>query len=69
MKLLLLTPCITDFVDEYFDGKKLWPSDPFLKAQGKLIVEGFGNKVSHKQAIAFLLHSMYPCNKLKICLL
>ncbi len=43
--IILLTVC-TDYIDEAFDGKKLWPTDPYEKAQGRLIVEDFGNKVS-----------------------
>ncbi len=36
----------TEYIDEAFDGKKLWPTDPFERAQGRLIVDEYGNKVS-----------------------
>ena len=34
-----------DYIDEVFGGKSLWPTDPYHKALGKLLLTEFGNKV------------------------
>lgn len=39
------TVCYTDYIDEVFGEHKLWPTDPYKKAQGKLILNDFGEKV------------------------
>ena len=37
---------LTDYIDEVFGDKSLWPSEPYQKAQARLIVNDFGDKVS-----------------------
>ena len=37
--------CGTDYVDEVFGDKSLWPTNPYQKALGKLLVSNFGNEV------------------------
>ena len=37
--------CGADYVDEVFGDKSLWPTDPYQKALGKLLVSNFGDEV------------------------
>lgn len=34
-----------DYVDEVFGDKPLWPTNPYQKALGKLLVSSFGDEV------------------------
>ena len=42
---LFVFPCAADYVDEVFGDKSLWPTNPYQKALGKLLVSNFGNEV------------------------
>ena len=35
-----------DYVDDVFNKGALWQSDPLIKAQAKLLLNDYGNKVS-----------------------
>ena len=37
-----LTP---DYIDEVFGDNKLWPTDPYLRAQTRLLLNDFGSQV------------------------
>ena len=42
---LLVIPVYTDYLDDVCGEKKLWPTDPYTRAQASLILDAFGNKV------------------------
>ena len=42
---LFVFPCAADYVDEVFGDKSLWPTNPYQKALGKLLVSNFGSEV------------------------
>ena len=43
--LFVCFPCAADYVDEVFGDKSLWPTNPYQKALGKLLVSNFGSEV------------------------
>ena len=44
--IVLLCLC-SDYVDEVFGGKSLWPAKPHQKALARILVTDFGDKVSN----------------------
>ena len=43
--IAIVFPLYVDYVDEVFPGKSLWPTDPYHKALGKLLLNDFGSEV------------------------
>ena len=47
----IIVDVYVDYIDDVFGEKKLWPSDPYARAQSSLILDAFGNKVSLSPSI------------------
>ena len=47
--LVPLSSTLTDYIDEVFGDKSLWPTDPYKKARAKLVLNDFGSQVSNNK--------------------
>ena len=44
--IVLKSLILIDYIDEVFGDGPSWPTDPYKKAQAKLLLNDFGDKVS-----------------------
>lgn len=46
---VLSSSLVEYLIDVFGGGNTLWPTDPYKKAQGKLLFDGFGSRVCQHQ--------------------
>ncbi|XP_075114596.1 glutathione S-transferase omega-1-like [Leptodactylus fuscus] len=64
-KIIFESPIVCDYLDEAFPGKKLTPSDPYEKAQQKMLLEHFSKYTSKALSIIVAIHKKEDYTQLK----